>query len=127
MSNLELAVNIDFANASTAWRANKYRLANSNSWRYYDKRHLGYRTPPISYPAHKPRCGYIIPGTNTKCHHTSYFTKTHKNELIVSGLINDVDYLDGLFCWQHKKYEATSQIQSSEITAELAKIRLTHH
>ena len=102
MSYLELEVNINFNKASTAWRANKYRPANSNSWRYYDNRHLGYRCPQISYPAHKPRCGYIIPGNNTKCQHKSYFTKSYKNELIASGLINDVDYLDGTFCWKHK-------------------------
>lgn len=125
-SKINLPVNIDFDKASLAWRANKYRPRNSNSWRYYDNRHLGYKTPIIAYPAHKPRCGYINPETQIKCNHKSYFTKTHKNELINIRLINDVDYLDGTFCWLHKKYESAWQQNIAKL-ANAAKLRSTQY
>lgn len=113
---IDLSVNIDFDKASLAWRANKYRPRNSNSWRYCDNRHLGYKTAQISYPAHTPRCGYINPATNIKCNHKSYYTKTHKTELISSGRINDVDYLDDTFCWLHKKYESKWRQNIAKLT-----------
>lgn len=94
--------------------------------RYYDNRHLGYKTSQISYTAHTPRCGYINPETQIKCQHKSYFTKTHKTELINNGLINDVDYLDGTFCWFHKKYESEWRKKTDKL-ALAAKLSSTLH
>lgn len=115
---VDLPVIIDFTKASLLWRANKYRPANSQSWKYYDGRHLDYKTPQKCFPAHSPRCGYVNPATAKKCNHKSYFNKTHKNELTQSGMINDVDVLDGTYCWFHKKIEHTEKEQVAQLTVD---------
>ena len=104
---MDLPVDINFDLASQKWRANKFRQRGSQSWRYYDNRHKQYLTRPMEYPAHTPRCSHINNKTGRKCGKKSYFTRRQRENEELGELIQnmDVDVLDGIYCWLHKKYE----------------------
>jgi hypothetical protein len=61
----------------------------------------------MEYPAHAPRCSHLDPKTGEKCNRKSYFTKRQKECEELGKLIQmmDVDVLDGIYCWLHKKHE----------------------
>jgi hypothetical protein len=105
MSN-SLAVDIDFDSASQQWKANKIRQTNG-TYRYIDNRHKLYLTRPQCILSHKPRCGWLDPTTGKKCTHVSYFTKIDKARLGTMFDTMDVDSLDGVYCWVHKKSETS--------------------
>jgi hypothetical protein len=104
---MDLSVDINFDLASQKWRANKFRPRGSQSWRYYDNRHKQYLTRPMKYLAHTPRCSHINDETGQKCGKKSYFTRQQRESEELGVLIQnmDVDVLDGIYCWLHKKYE----------------------
>ena len=107
-----LDVNIDFDLAQKEWRKNKYLNHGTQIWRYYDNRHRYYKTSHVTYPAHTARCGYINPETGKKCTEKSYL----KN---VKYVKYDVDVLDGIFCWYHKRLK-------KQITKEIITQRNTY-
>lgn len=105
MSN-PLAVDIDFDYASQQWKANKIRQTNG-TYRYIDNRHKLYLTRPQCTLSHKPRCGWLDPTTGKKCAHVSYFTEADKGKYWALISKMDVDVLDGIYCWVHKKSETS--------------------
>jgi hypothetical protein len=119
--DVDLPIHINFDLSSKKWRENKCKIHNSHIdtfWKYYDNRHKKYITRPMTYIAHTPRCSRINPETGQKCHNKSYFTKQQRASAELSIYIEmmDVDVLDGIYCWLHKKYEVADTLVYKEAT-----------